>query len=308
MTIGVDRLRRQLLLSLPAVAAVCSCPMSMAGSANITRTIPSTGEKINPVGMGTWRTFNVGRDNYLRQNCSRVMARFFAMGGQLIDSSPMYGSSEQVLGYCLKQLNFPSELFSATKVWTHSVSEGREQFEDSTALWQQPTFDLLQIHNLLGWQEHLAVLREYKQQGLIRYLGITTSHGRRHQELEEILKHEAIDFVQLTYNLMDREAEQRLLPMAADAGVGVIVNRPFQGGLLFNRFANKPLPEISADIGCSNWAQLFLRFVLAHPAVTCVIPATSQVAHMIENMGASGSSVLPDLNQRKAILKYLKVA
>jgi diketogulonate reductase-like aldo/keto reductase len=226
------------------------------------------------------------------------------MGGQLIDSSPMYGSSEQVIGKAMEQLGRPAGLFAATKVWTSGWQAGIRQMERSRLLWGVEQFDLMQVHNLLDWQTHLATLKEWKADGRIRYLGVTTSHGRRHAELESIMQKEPLDFVQLTYNLVDREVEQRLLPLAAERGIAVLANRPFQGGGLFSRFRNRPLPEWADEIDCQNWAQFFLKFVISHPAVTCAIPATSQVAHMRENMGAAYGH-LPEPAMRRRMLEYV---
>jgi diketogulonate reductase-like aldo/keto reductase len=243
--------------------------------------------------MGTWITFNVGADADLRAARVEVLRRFFAGGGAVIDSSPMYGSSEEVIGHCLRRLPGHPEVFAATKVWTMTAWLGRRQMEESERLWGLGPLDLMQVHNLLDWETHLETLLEWKAAGRLRYVGVTTSHGRRHDELEEIMASQPIDFVQFTYNVLDREAEDRLLPLAAERGLAVLANRPFQGGALFDHVAGRPLPAWAAEIGCANWAQVFLKFVVAHPVVTCAIPATSRVDHMAENMGA-GFGPLPD--------------
>jgi len=213
----------------------------------------------------------------------------------------MYGSSEEVLGFCLQELGQSDQLFSATKVWTSSVAEGEQQIKDSHSLWQLPMFDLFQVHNLVGWEDHLPRLLEMKSAGSLRYVGITTSHGRRHRELEKLMRSQPLDFVQLTYNVLDRDAESRLLPLAKEKGIAVIVNRPFRRGGLFDKLGGKALPPVAEEIGCENWAQFFLKFVISHDAVTCAIPATSQVAHMKENMGA-GIGPLPDAAIRKRMI------
>ena len=267
----------------------------------LTRSVPSTGEQIPVIGMGSWLTFDVGTDKDDRARCVEILETFFARGGGMIDSSPMYGTSQDVIGHCLARIPQRAGLFSATKVWTYGKTFGIRQMETSRELWGLPRFDLMQIHNMLDWEDHLETLKQWKQEGRIRYLGITTSHGRRHRELERALRNETFDFVQFTYNLVDREAEKRLLPLAAERGVAVIVNRPFQRGALFERVRNQPLPSWASEIDCTNWAQYMLKFIVSHPAVTCAIPATSQVAHMRENMGAAyGALPDPELRQRMA--------
>jgi len=223
----------------------------------------------------------------------------------MIDSSPMYGSSEAVLGYCLERIRNRSALFSATKVWTWFASAGPEQMATSRQLWGLDHFDLMQIHNLVAWQGHLQTLLEDRASGRIRYIGITTSHGRRHDELLEVMNHQPIDFVQFTYNILDREAERRLLPLAADKGLAVIINRPFRRKELFHLFERYPLPPWAAEIDCGNWAQFFLKFIVSHPAVTCAIPATSRVDHMVENMGALQGR-LPDTELRQRMIRYVE--
>jgi len=247
--------------------------------------------------MGTWITFNIGSDREARAQREQVLRAFFEAGGGMIDSSPMYGSAQDVLGDLLSRLA-PDNLFSATKVWTDGDGEG--QINEAFQLWRRDQFDLLQVHNLVNWPEHLARLKEMKEAGSIRYLGITTSHGRRHAEMEKIMQQVPLDFIQLTYNPIDREAEQRLLPLAQDKGIAVIVNRPFRRGGLTQRLQNTPLPGLAADLDCDSWAQLLLKFTIAHPAVSCAIPATSNVEHMVENMRA-GNGPMPTASQREQI-------
>jgi len=295
--------RRDFLLT--SAAAGLSAALPATGSAHAsairTSTIPATGEAIPAVGMGTWITFNVGEDIKARNQRTEVLRNFFEQGGGMIDSSPMYGSAEDVIGYGLDKLGPQQSLFSATKVWTPFGDNAADQVATSERLWGIKPFDLMQIHNLVSWREHLETLLEMKEQGRIRYIGVTTSHGRRHGELERIMENQPIDFVQLTYNVLDRAAEQRLLPLARERGIAVIANRPFRRGALFDRYQDKPLPEWISEFDAVNWAQFFLKFIISHPALTCAIPATSRVDHMLENMGAlHGRLPDPDMRQRMA--------
>ena len=253
----------------------------------LTRPIPASGEEIPLVGLGSWITFNVGNDETARNGCAEVVRAFFAAGGRMIDSSPMYGSSQPTIGHALARLGWPASLFSAEKVWIGDAARGAAQMETSRAFWGVPRFDLMQVHNLLAWQEHLPRLLAMKAAGRLRYVGVTTSEGRRHAEIEQILRTQPIDFVQITYNLLDREVEQRILPLAQERRVAVIVNRPFREGRLLDALRRHRLPGWAAEIDCDSWAQVALKFVVSHPAVTCAIPATSQVAHVRQNMGAA---------------------
>jgi diketogulonate reductase-like aldo/keto reductase len=300
--------RRRFLKHLSALAAVSALPVETTGSTSevsITRAIPTTGQHIPVIGMGTWITFNVGNDIETRLQRSKVLRTFFEQGGQVVDSSPMYGSSEEVLGFCIKQLDDKAApLFSATKVWTSDTEEGRQQIQDSHRLWGIHRFNLIQVHNLVNWRDHLDTLLQMKTDGKLQYVGITTSHGRRHRDLENIMQSQPIDFVQLTYHINNREVENRLLPLALEKGIAVIANRPFSGGELFDEYEKKPLPAWVADFDCRNWAQFFLKFVVSHPAITCAIPATSRVDHMIENMGALYGR-LPDAKTRRRMVNYV---
>ena len=300
--------RRNLLASLGAAAALGALgrgPLAAAPAGLLTRAIPASGEALPVIGMGSWITFNVGGDTALRDARVEVLRAFFEAGGGVIDSSPMYGSSEEVIGYCLTRLGDTAGLFSATKVWTPLKWYGVRQIAASEKLWGEARFDLMQIHNLLSWTAHLETLLDRKARGRLRYIGVTTSHGRRHRELEQVMARQPIDFVQLTYNVRDREAERRLLPLAAERGLAVIVNRPFRQGALFDLVEGKPLPAWAGEIDCANWAQFFLKFIVSHPAVTCAIPATSRVGHMRENMGAARGR-LPDPELRRRMLGYLE--
>jgi diketogulonate reductase-like aldo/keto reductase len=284
--------RRDLLLRLlPGLGAAGALAQNTATARPLTKPIPSSSEQIPLVGLGSWITFNVGKDRQAREQCAEVMRHFFAAGGRLIDSSPMYGSSQDVIGEGLQKLGAQRQVFSADKVWTSS--KGAQQIEVSRQLWRVARFDLLQVHNLLAWQEHLPLLQEMKAAGRLRYVGITTSEGRRHRDMEQIIRSHRIDFVQLTYNLLDREAEQRLLPLARERGIAVIANRPFREGALLRELQRHPLPAWAAEIACASWAQIALKFIVSHPALTCAIPATSNVAHVRENMAAA-SGPMPD--------------
>ncbi len=287
--------RRQWLGGVLGTSMATAWPTWAAtpGSGVITRRIPSSGEALPVVGLGTWITFNVGNDPRARDACAEVVRAFFDAGGRLIDSSPMYGSSQPTIGHALAKLGNPAALFSAEKVWVGDAARGATQMEASRGFWGVPRFDLMQVHNLLGWEAHLPRLFEMKARGRLRYVGISTSEGRRHAELERIMRTQPIDFVQLSLNLLDREAEQRLLPLAQERGIAVLVNRPFREGALLDQLARHKLPGWAADIGCDGWAQVALKFVVSHPAVTCAIPATSQVAHLRQNMGAARGA-LPD--------------
>jgi diketogulonate reductase-like aldo/keto reductase len=299
--------RRTFVRASLATAAAALLPISLHAQQNLParRPIPSTREEIPIVGLGTWITFNVGNDPVLRDECADVMAAFFEAGGRMIDSSPMYGSSQPVIGYGLQKLGRPSALFAAEKVWTSSGAGGPPQIEQSRRFWGVPKFDLIQVHNLLAWKAHLQMLFQMKAAGTVRYVGITTSEGRRHDLLEQIMRSERIDFVQFSYNVVDREAEARLLPLAAERGIAVIVNRPFRQGALTQRLQGKPLPEWAAELGASSWAQLMLKFILAHPAVTVAIPATSRVDHVRENLSAAAGP-LPDPAMRERISAQVK--
>lgn len=296
--------RRTFLKWLAAAStSAWGMPGNAAAPEALLRAIPKSGERIPVIGMGTWITFDIGSDVEALETRQQVLQAFFDGGGALVDSSPMYGSAEWVLGRLLKSTRNAARLFAATKVWTWGKLLGVRQMERSRELWGVPRFDLMQVHNLLDWEAHLETLQAMKAAGQIRYIGITTSHGRRHAEMESIMQQQAIDFVQFTYNIDDREAEQRLLPLAAERKLAVIINRPFQHGNLFPAVQNKPLPEWAREFDCQNWAQFFLKWIVSHPAVTCAIPATSRVAHMRENMGA-GFGRLPNAEMRQRMQRY----
>ena len=298
--------RRMLLRSLVAGASHAALGRALAAppgspGAMITRPIPSSGELLPVVGLGSWITFNVGDDPAARANCGAVVRAFFAGGGRLIDSSPMYGSAQAVIGHALAALGHPKALFSADKVWIGSGTRGPAQVATSRSLWGVPRFDLLQVHNLLAWEEHLPALQRLKASGALRYVGVTTSEGRRHDELVKIMASQALDFIQVSYNPRDREVEARILPLARERGIAVIVNRPFRQGALTAALARHPLPGWAEEIGCTSWPQVLLKFIASHPTVTCAIPATSKPAHALENMLAARGP-LPDQTLRRRIV------
>lgn len=306
--------RRGFLTSLAAAGAAAALrparawahpgPEAPHPGALLTRPIPSTpsaADRLPLIGLGSWITFNVGNDTAARDSCAEVMRAFFAGGGRLIDSSPMYGSSQETIGYGLQKLGHPAQVFSADKVWTSSGAKGPEQIEESRRKWGVARFDLLEVHNVTAWEEHLPTLFAMKKAGRLRYVGVTTSDGRRHDEIEKIMRSQPIDFVQFSYNVLDREVEQRLLPLALERQIAVICNRPLRRGELIRRVERAPLPAWAAEIDCANWAQVLLKFIVSHPAVTCAIPATSRVDHVRQNVGASYGR-LPDEAMRRRIV------
>lgn len=297
--------RRAFLAALGAGALSGVAGLRAAPGPVRTQAIPGSSERIPVIGMGTWITFNVGDDPVARDQRTEVLRAFFELGGGVIDSSPMYGSAQDVVGHCLGRLGYPNGLFSADKVWTGDVGEGPAQIERSRRAWGVQRFDLLQVHNLVAWRGHLETLFAMKAAGELRYVGITTSHGRRHDELERVMRSEPIDFVQASYSLGNREAEDRLLPLAAERGIAFIANRPFQRAALIDWAKRHPLPPWAAEIDCANWAQFLLKFIVSHPAVTCAIPATSRVDHMRENMGAAHGA-LPDARMRARMAEYIE--
>ena len=281
-----------------AAAAGAGPARAAAAAPLVQRTIPSSGESIPAIGLGTWRTFDVGRGADERAPLKEVLQKFVELGGKVIDSSPMYGAAEAVAGDLAAELKLADRLFWATKVWTSGAAAGVKQMETSLRHFRVTRLDLMQIHNLLDWRTHLRTLREWKQAGRVRYIGVTHYTAGAYDELERVLRAEPLDFVQVNYSLGEREADRRILPLARERGMAVLVNRPFAEGGLFQRVRSTPLPPWAAELGCASWAQLFLKWILAHPAVTCVIPATSRVAHLVDNMKA-GTGPLPDTASRE---------
>jgi diketogulonate reductase-like aldo/keto reductase len=298
-------IRRRPLLQLGAVALAAAhlpIPLSASEAPAIRRPIPSSGEQIPVIGMGTSRTFDAGADAETVARLTDVLKAFFAGGGTVIDSSPMYGEAESRVGDVLRGMDPRPKVFAATKVWTEGREEGIAQMLQSARRMAVDRFDLIAVHNLVDWQTQLATLKAWKAEGKVRYIGITTSHGRFHSELLEIMRKEPLDFVQFTYNIGNRVAEEALLPLAEDRGIATMINRPFQRGSLFSRSSGQPLPEVAKDLGCESWGQFFLKFIVGHPAVTNIIPATSKVHHMVDNMGANHGPV-PDADQRVEMLR-----
>ena len=274
----------------PAGAGVAPSPLE--------RPIPSSGEKIPAVGLGTWRTFDVGASPTERAPLRDVLKDFAELGGRVVDSSPMYGAAESVVGDLAADLAITDKLFLATKVWTSGRDAGVAQMEQSLRRLRRQRLDLMQIHNLLDWRTHLRTLRDWKAAGRVRYVGVTHYTSSAYDELERVLRSEPLDFVQVNYSLGEREAERRILPLARDRGVAVLANRPFSEGNLFQRGRDQPLPGWAAALDCESWAQFFLKWILAHTTVTCVIPATSRPQHLIDNMKA-GRGTLPDAATRE---------
>jgi len=269
-----------------ALAAGLVPRLGWSGAGHAARLIPSSGEAIPVIGLGTSRTFDVGADSAARDALLPLMREFFARGGTVIDSSPMYRSAESVTGYLLDRLQPSPGAFVATKVWTEGAESGREQMQTSAERLATPRIDLMQVHNLRDWRTHLATLRDWKDAGRIRYIGITTSRASQFEDFAEVMRAEDLDFVQLNYSAGEREAEAVLLPLAADRGMAVLVNRPYMRGALFKQVKGRAVPDWAVDYDCTSWGQIFLKFALSHPAVTCLIPATSKLEHMTDNMDA----------------------
>ncbi len=280
--------------------------MGLAGAASsspaplLSRRIPSSGESLPVIGLGTWQTFDVGAGRSERAPLEEVLKIFAAEGGKLIDSSPMYGQAEEVAGDLIASLGLRPRLFIATKVWTSGRKAGIAQMEESMKKLRADPIDLIQVHNLVDTDTHLATLREWKRAGRVRYIGVTHYTASAHDAVARVIAAQPVDFLQINYSVGEREAEKRLLPLAAERGVAVIANRPFGGGGLLRRLSGKPLPPWAADIECTSWAQLLLKFVVSHPALTCAIPATSKATHVRDNM-AAGRGPMPDAAMRERI-------
>ncbi len=296
--------RRQVLIGAGAAVGTTLClgasGSSAKGEAMHVRKIPSTGEPMPVVGFGTWQTFDIGNDRAERAQRREVLEALFAAGGRMIDSSPMYGRSEAVVGELLTEMGAHDKAFLATKVWTSGEKAGLAQMKASADKMRAPVIDLMQIHNLVDWRVHLKSLRAAKEAGRYRYIGITHYTVPALDELAKILKNEKLDFVQMGYSLATRASEQRLLPVAQERGVAVIANQPFDSGTMFTKVKGKPLPEWAGEIDCSSWAQIMLKYLIGHPAVTCVIPGTARPDHAKDNL-AAGVGRLPDAAQRRRI-------
>lgn len=301
--------RRRTLKCLATASATALLPMTPSAQPNkplIQRAIPKSGERVPVVGIGTYDTFDVGVKAPERVELKQVLLEFAALGGTVIDSSPMYGEAERVVGDLTSELGNREKYFYATKVWTSGRDAGVRQMEQSFHLMRTKHMELMQIHNLLDLEVHTRTLREWKASGKIRYMGITHYHAGAHAELEKLIKTNTYDTVQFNYSMAEREAEKQLLPACQEAGVAVIVNRPFAQANLFGRVKGKPLPAWAAEFDCYSWAQFFLKYLLGHPAVTCVIPGTRRVTHLKDNMQA-GMGRLPDAAMRKRMLDTLNM-
>ena len=310
--------RREAARLIGASAAGLVLPISARPASEsptmLARTIPSSGEKLPVIGLGTWRAFDVDLTTDNRRQLEEVLSLFVKLSGRVIDSSPMYGRAEQVIGELTADIGIRDKLataspsggglFLATKVWTHGKENGIKSMERSMALLRTKRVDLMQVHNLVDVQTHLATLREWKEQGRIRYLGITHHEARAFPDVEKVMRSEKLDFVQINYSLIEREAEERVLPLAQERGVAVIVNRPFGAGDLFGKVRSKPLPGWATEFDCRSWAQFFLKWIVAHPAVTCAIPATDKPGHLEDNM-QGGVGRLPDENMRRRMLELV---
>jgi aryl-alcohol dehydrogenase-like predicted oxidoreductase len=271
----------------------------------ILKAIPRSGELLPAVGLGTWQTFDVGGNEAARAPLRAVLREFAALGGSVIDSSPMYGNSENVTGDLTQELGLRKQLFLATKVWTSGRDAGVRQMEESFRRLRTERMDLLQVHNLVDYRTHLATLRRWKEEGRIRYIGVTHYTASAYSELARVIANEDLDFVQLNYSLAERDAEKRLLPLAAERRLAVLANRPFAEGRMFRIVKDKALPAWSREIGCASWAQFFLKFIISHPAVTCAIPATRKVEHLTDNMAAS-IGTLPDAPMRDRMARLFR--
>jgi aryl-alcohol dehydrogenase-like predicted oxidoreductase len=298
--------RRRALVCLGSAALLFGTrAMALSSTPLIARIAPAAGASLPAVGVGTWQTFDVGRDPAVRDELRAVLRALVEGGGSVVDSSPMYGRAEGVVGDLAAEAKLHAALFLATKVWTRGAAAGVAQMEESLKLLRTPRIDLMQVHNLVDWRTHLSTLKEWKAAGRFRHLGITHYHSGAYEELMAVMRTREFTFVQFNYSMAEREAERRLLPLAAELGMGVIINRPFSQGDLFPRVKGKQLPAWAAELDCTSWAQFFLKWILGHPAVTCAIPGTSRLVHLHDNLGAARGR-LPDATQRARMLEHLQ--
>ncbi|MEB8433168.1 aldo/keto reductase [Cocleimonas sp. KMM 6892] len=299
--------RRQILQLAAAMLALPASELFAESATSklplIQKKIPSSGELLPVIGMGTSRTFNKDDDPESMAKLTAVIQAFFAAKGMVIDSSPMYGSAEARVGDVLRSMKNHPKVFAATKVWTRGREQGISDMLESAQRMNVKNFDLISVHNLVDWKTQLDTLKNWKKEGKVRYIGITTSHGRDHDEFIQVMKSEPIDFVQFSYNIANLDAEREILPVARDKGIATMINRPYQRGSLFRQSKGKALPEMAKDIDCTSWGQFYLKFILGHPDITCAIPATSKAKHMVDNMQANFGR-LPDQAQRKEMLNY----
>ncbi|WP_375739677.1 aldo/keto reductase [Pseudomonas boanensis] len=306
MKTGITRAE---FLRLGAGAALCAMSPFGLGAEAVEaqplkrRATPTSGELLPVIGVGTSRVFDISpADSEAWTDCRRVLEHLFAAGGSVIDSSPMYGEAETVVGSLLGELQAHAKAFVATKVWTQGRERGIEQMQHSMRLLQRQHIDLMQVHNLVDWEEQLKTLRQWKDEGRIRYLGITHYTASAFDEVERVLRAQKLDFLQINYALADRKAEERILPLAQERGVAVLINRPFGGGNLLRRLIQQPVPGWAGDYDCTSWPQLLLKFCLSHPAVTCVIPGTGKPRHMLDNLQA-GRGTEPDQALRQRLIE-----
>jgi len=300
--------RREVARVISGAAAALVFPFNAEAksesSAMLTRTIPSSGEKLPVIGLGTWRAFDVDLSTDIRRQLENVLSLFVKLGGCVIDSSPMYGRAEEAIGELTSALGVRDKLFLATKVWTRGKQSGIQSMERSMALLRTNRIDLMQVHNLVDVNTQLATLREWKQQRRVRYIGITHYESGALSEIEKLMRSEKFDFLQINYSLMEREAEERVLSLAQEHGVAVIANRPFGAGDLFSKVRSKPLPDWAAEFDCRSWAQCFLKWIVANPAITCAIPATDKPPHLEDNM-KGGIGRLPDAKTRRRMVELV---
>ena len=290
---------------MAGLAALASMNPAPAASPLIERAIPASGEALPVVGVGTWQTFDVAGDPAARTALKEVLGLFAKGGGRVIDSSPMYGSSETVTGDLIAESGLAGKLFVATKVWTSGRDEGIRQMDLSFKRLRASSMDLMQVHNLVDVAVHTKTLEDWKAKGRVRYLGITHYTSSAYGEVERWLKTGKYDFLQINYSLAERSAEDRLLPLAMDKKAAVIINRPFAEGAMFRRVRGKPVPEWAREFGAATWAQFFLKWIVSHPAVTCAIPGTGKPEHMLDNLGG-GTGALPDAAMRKRMVLHFE--
>src|SRR4030095_15551810 len=300
--------RREVAKIIGGTAAALVFPISAKtkayASAMLTRIIPSSGEKLPAIGLGTWRAFDVDLSADIRRQLEEVLLMFVKLGGRVIDSSPMYGRAEEVIGDVTSELGIREKLFLATKVWTRGKQSGIQSMERSMALLRTNSIDLIQVHNLVDVNTQLATLQEWKQQGRIRYTGITHYESGALGEIEKLMRNKKINFLQINYSLMEPEAEERVLPLAQERGIAVIANRPFGSGDLFGKVRSKPLPDWATEFDCRSWAQFFLKWIVANSAITCAIPATDKPRHLEDNM-QGGIGRLPDAKLRRGMAELV---
>lgn len=301
-----DALRALSATSVTSILATPTVSLANAAQTVMKKRIPRTNESLPVIGLGTWQTFDVGNDDAARAPLREVLSAFRSAGGAMIDSSPMYGTSETVAGDLIAAQSARAQLFIATKVWTQGRASGIAQMEASMQKLRAPMIDLMQVHNLQDHDVHWPTLRAWKAERRVRYIGITHYTESAYRDVARVIerdKDETIDFLQINYSAAERSAESRLLPLARERGIGVVINRPFAGGELIRRLRDKPLPAVAKDIGATSWPQLLLKFVISHEAVTCAIPATSKLAHLLDNMRAGQFQTgLPNAAQRSAII------